>query len=120
MKKIAFFIIAALFCTSAFAQDQTQTLQIKITLLGTSHREDVQIMTSNLSKLAGMINFAPTVIAKKHFEFAGTYSGDPSDLIADVKSLASDRFSVDSKKKGDTLTMTLRKIEYQSPATPAE
>ena len=120
MKRLLLSIAAALLCSTAIAQDAWETLQVKITLLGTSHREDVQIMTSNLSKVAGMQNFAPTVIAKKHFEFAGTYNGNPQDLIADVKSLASDRFSVNSKNRSGTLTMTLRKIEPPAPATPTE
>lgn len=102
-------ICALLTPFGTFAQMQPENFTI--ILLGTKHYSDVDIIKKNIQKLSSVKNFQPLISSQKHVEFSGTFSGDKDSFVADVESLATDRFVIQSKNdKNRGLVITLRKI----------
>lgn len=104
----------------AFAQEDTFSCKVKITVLGTVFKKDIDVISNNLAKMPQMSGFAPSSISQKNVQFTGTYTGDVDQLVTDIQSLAADRFTVKSKNNKGELDVTLRKVEPNMPFTPAE
>lgn len=121
MKIISTVLVTIILLSSvAFAQQDSTTFKVKITILGTLFKKDVDVISKNLEKMPQMSGFAPSVISQNHVEFTGTYTGDTAGLVSDIESLASNRFTVKAKNQKGTLDVTMRKIEANMPFTPAE
>lgn len=90
---------------------QAQSENFTVILLGTRHYSDADIIKKNIQKLPSVKNFQPSISSQKHVEFSGTFSGDKDSFVADIESLAADRFVIQSKNdKNRGLVITLRKI----------
>jgi hypothetical protein len=118
----ALFLPAQSFATEATdppvaSSYETGTAQVgqqpfRIIILGTRNAGDIELIRKNIGKLAYVNLFVPAVVSQRHLEFEGTYGGEADVLIADVESLAQNRYDMQMKndaKKG--LLITLRKIQ---------
>ena len=83
----------------------------RVIILGTRRGSDIEVIRKNVEKLAYVSLFVPSLVSQKHIEFEGMSTGDKETLIADIESLAQDRYefkSKDDRRRG--LVITLRKI----------
>lgn len=98
--------------------EQTAQQPFRLIILGTRKAADIELIRKNIQKLAYVKLFIPTTVSQRHLEFEGKYLGDAVTLIADVESLALNRYDVTTKEKTKHgLRITLRKI--QAPPSSA-
>jgi hypothetical protein len=80
-------------------------------ILGTRHYSDVDVVISNLKNLPYIDRIVPTLTSQMRQEFEGSFQHNEGDLIADVRSLAADRFDLETRTDDPSgLVITLRKI----------
>ncbi|MFA4875003.1 MAG: hypothetical protein WC956_04815 [bacterium] len=125
---LCFIVLTAFSATLCFAQDedagaassssssssasQHETTPFILIILGTRNSGDVDVIRKNVSRLPYVKKFVPLFESQKHIEFLGGLSGSTDTLVADVRSLAADRYEMESrddKRRG--LVITLRKIQ---------
>jgi hypothetical protein len=95
------------------AQEQIpQEQPFKVIVLGTRSGSDIELIRTNVEKLSYVSIFVPAVVSQRHIEFEGRFAGEDEALIADIESLAQDRYEVKSRKdRNSGLVITLRKIQ---------
>jgi hypothetical protein len=121
MKTISKILVVLFLMTSAaFAQDAAVSYKVKITILGSVFKRDVDVVSNNLSRMPQMSGFAPTLVSRKNVQFTGVYTGDLENLVSDIENLAADRFTVKAKDNHGEFDITLRKVEPNMPFTPTE
>jgi hypothetical protein len=80
-------------------------------VLGTRHYSDVNVVISNLKNLPYVDRIVPTLTTQMRQEFEGSFQRKEGDLVADVRSLAADRFDLETRADDPSgLVITLRKI----------
>jgi len=95
----------------ASSHEEVEGYPFSLIIVGTRSASDVDVIKRNLADRLYVKLLVPTVVSQRHLEFAGSHTGDEATLIADVESLASDRYDMVTKherKRG--LVITLRKI----------
>ncbi|MFA4972775.1 MAG: hypothetical protein WC683_09190 [bacterium] len=83
-----------------------------VIILGTRSAQDVEVIEKNLRALPYVTLFIPTMVSQMHLEFEGSMAAEDDVMIADVASLAADRYDVVAKRESKRgLVITLRKIK---------
>jgi len=119
----AFFLIL---CIPAFGFTEATwsgpSTNFTLLILGTRHRSDVDIIKNNLVKSRMVKNFIPLAISQKHLEYTGSFLGPIDNLLADIRDLSLNRFSVETRYEDNrNLIITLRKLEQpEQIAAPVE
>ena len=95
----------------ASSHEEVEGYPFSLIIVGTRSAADIDIIKRNLADRPYVKLLVPTVVSQRHLEFAGSHTGDEATLIADVESLASDRYDMvtrQDRRRG--LVITLRKI----------
>lgn len=91
-----------------------RTSPFALIILGTRNSQDVDVIRQNLSHLVFVKMLVPSFQGQKHIEFEGQYAGPKETLIAEVKTLISDRYDMETRDdKSRGVVITLRKIQNQ-------
>jgi hypothetical protein len=117
MRLSSILIAAVIFVTpmqlaaeEALAPGAYTPVPIRLIVVGTQYRADIDVVMGNLAKSPQIRDLTPTIISKMHQEYSGVYTGNPEFLLSDIKSLAQDRFSVESSTAKDgSILITLKK-----------
>lgn len=136
MKRLLFSIASLLFAASiaygvnAIAQTtrastfEGPAIPFRLVVLGTRYYADVDVLLRNLRELPPVEQLVPRLESQNRLEFDGRFRGPPPSLVADVRSLAANRFEVAQAQEGKLLLLTLRKsaapIAPLAPPPPAE
>ena len=117
-RSAAFLLVIAtvLYSLAAFSAetgtDEGAGSRFTVVILGTRNADDVKVIEKNLRKLPQVKLFVPTMVSQQHLEFEGSMTTGDDAMIADVQSLAQDRYDVVAKRESKRgLVITLRKIK---------
>jgi hypothetical protein len=83
-----------------------------VIVLGTRNAQDVDVIERNLRGLAYVRSLTPSAMSQRRVEYSGVCTGPQDTLIADVTSLAADRYELKARTDRQRgLVITLRKIQ---------
>ncbi len=104
--------------TPAASSAAESTTPFTIIFLGTRVAGDVDVIRRNVSRLPSVRVLVPLMESQMHVEYFGALAGSEESLIADIQSLAADRFDVESRNtRSQGLVITLKKMAAP-PAAP--
>ena len=93
------------------------TTPFTIIFLGTRVAGDVDVIRKNVARLPSVRVLVPLMESQMHVEYFGALAGSEEGLVADIRSLAADRFDVESRNvRNQGLVITLKKMAAPAPA----
>ena len=93
------------------AEPNVLATSFTLIVLGTRHHSDVDVIISNLKNLPYVDRIVPSFTSQLRQEFEGSFQHNDGDIIADVSSLAANRFELEDRfDQQSRLIITLRKI----------
>lgn len=103
--------------SSPVAPSPPRAISFSLLIIGTRYFTDVDVITKNLKALATMKHFVPVLSSQRHAKFSGRFLGTEEALLADIRSLAADRFEMETRQDvKEGLIITLRKMSAYQPA----